>query len=160
MMRTIALRFSNIFAPECGTIKAHEELIALNGFVWYGKLGSKVSAKVEQDILANPSPRILLIHSGSTGRYWAHIDKIQSETPPLQEIPAYYRDRAEDFASWFRVLRIEDAAKNVLSQCYVASSGASLSIASRHSMNPYFIIDYKAADEFSNKAQKASPLEE
>ena len=141
-MRTIALRFSNNFAPECGTIKAHEEVISSCGFVWYGKLGSKISAKVRQDILANPLPRILLIHSGATGRYWAYIDKIQNEIPPRQEIPAYYRDRAENFASWFRVLCFEDAAKNVLSQCSVASSGTSLSNASRHSMAPYFIIDY------------------
>lgn len=141
-MRTIALRFSNNFAPECGTIKAHEELIAINGFVWYGKLGNKISIKVEQDILKNEFPCILLIHSGSKGRYWAFIDRIQRETPPLQEIPAYYRDRADDFASWFRVLRFEVAANNVLSQCSVASSGASLSNVSRHSMSPYFIIDY------------------
>lgn len=144
-MRTIALRFSNNFAPQCGTIKAHKELITINGFVWYGKLGRKISAKVGQDILANPAPRILLIHSGSNGRYWAYIDKIRSKTPPIQEIPAYYRDRADEFASWFRVLRFENAAKNVLSQCYVASSGTLLSIASRRSMSPYFIIDYNEA---------------
>lgn len=48
-MRTIALRFSNNFAPDIGTIRAHEELINSNGFVWYGKLGSKISARVVDD---------------------------------------------------------------------------------------------------------------
>lgn len=141
-MRTIALRFFNSFAPECGTIRAHEELIKSNGYVWYGKLGSKISARVAEEVINNATPRILLIHSGSTKRYWAFINKIQNDTPPLTEIPSYYRDRADDFASWFRVLRFEDAEKNVLSHCYVSSSGKPLSIASRHSMSPYFIIDF------------------
>ena len=44
-MRTIALRFSNSFAPECGTIKAHEELISLNGFVWLESLEARFLRK-------------------------------------------------------------------------------------------------------------------
>ena len=50
-MKTIALSFSNNFAPDIGTIRAHEELINKNGFVWNGKLGSKISAKVAEDIM-------------------------------------------------------------------------------------------------------------
>ncbi len=142
-MRTIALRFSNNFAPEEGTIRAHEAVIAEKDFVWYGKLGSRISNRAKDDILENDDPRILLIHSGATGRYWGHIDKIQNEIPPTDEIPAYYRDRAQDFGSWFRVRSFEEAARNVLSHCFVVSSGASLSTASRRSMSPYFIIDYK-----------------
>ena len=142
-MRTIALRFSNNFAPAEGTIGAHEAVIAEKGFVWFGKLGSRISNKAKSDILENDDPRILLIHSGATGRYWAHIDQIQNEPPAADEIPAYYRDRAKDFATWFRVRRFEETPRNILSQCFVASSGASLSTASRHSMNPYFIIDYE-----------------
>lgn len=142
MMRTIALRFSNNFAPIEGTIRAHEAMIFDNGYVWYGKLGSKISAKVKSEILSNTDPMILLIHSGSFGRYWAHIDAIQYESPPTEEIPAYYRDRTEDFATWFKVRRFEEAPRNILSQCFVASSGTSLSFASRQSMSPYFIINY------------------
>lgn len=146
-MRTIALRFSNNFAPSEGTIGAHEAVVAEKGFVWYGKLGSRISSKVMTDILTNEDPRILLIHSGATGRYWAYIDKIQNETPAADEIPSYYRDRAKDFATWFKVKRFEEAPRNILSQCFVTSSGASLSTASRHSMSPYFIIDYRESDK-------------
>ena len=64
-MRTIALRFSNNFAPKEGTISAHEAVIAEKGFVWYGKLGSRISRKAKADILENNDPRILLIHSGA-----------------------------------------------------------------------------------------------
>ena len=155
MMRTIALRFSNNFAPKEGTIRAHQELIQKNGFVWYGKLGSRISARVKDVILLNEDPMILLIHSGSFDRYWAHIVSIQNETPPADDIPAYYRDRAEDFATWFKVQRFEEAPRNILSQCFVASSGASLSSVSRYSMNPYFIVDY-----IEPKADRRSTMNE
>ena len=140
-MRTIALRFSNNFAPDIGTICAHNQLIDELGYVWYGKLGSKISAKVSTDIMKNETPKILLIHSGQLARYWAYIDKTQNEVPEREGIPEYYRSRAEEFKSWFRVIRFEEAPKDILSHCFVASSHALLSNASRHSMSPYFIID-------------------
>ena len=140
-MKTIALRFSNNFAPEAGTIVEHQRIIAELGYVWYGKLGTAVSSAVIRQILENEEPKILLIHSGATGRYWAYINAVQRDTPEPFAIPAYYRDMAEKFNTWFRVTRLEDAPKNILSQCTVASSGASLSQASRHSMSPYFIIE-------------------
>ena len=142
-MRTVALRFSNSFAPACGTIKAHQELIDSSGYVWYGKLGSRVSDEVSNTILGVLSPMILLIHSGSFNRYWAYIDKIQYSVPPLQEIPEYYRDRADNIKTWFRIIKFEKASKDVLSHCFVASSGMVLTRASMHSMSPYFIIDYR-----------------
>ena len=33
-MKTIALRFGEQFAPECGTIAAHQQLISEKEFVW------------------------------------------------------------------------------------------------------------------------------
>ena len=78
-----------------------------------------------------------------SNRYWAYIDAVQRDTPDPSAIPKYYRDIIDKFNTWFRVTRFEDAPKNILSQCTVASSGATLSQASRHSMSPYFIIDYK-----------------
>lgn len=141
-MKTIALRFSDSFAPSAGTIAEHKKCISKTGYVWYGKLGSVVSDKVCKEIMSNESPRILLIHSGKSSRYWAYVDKAIKETPPLHEIPEYYREQASFFHTWFRVLRIEEAEKNVMAACTVASSGAPLSITSRSSMSPYFIIEY------------------
>ena len=65
----------------------------------------------------------------------------------MEFIPEYYREQASDFKTWFRVRKIEEAAKNVMSDCKVASSGALLSLASRSSMSPYFIIEYAGGDE-------------
>ena len=72
-MRTVALRFAENFAPACGTIAAHQELIDASGHVWYGKLGSAVSLKIVDEIMNDNDPRFLLIHSGGQDRWWVHI---------------------------------------------------------------------------------------
>ncbi|KFI67789.1 hypothetical protein [Bifidobacterium magnum] len=142
-MKTIALRFAENFAPDCGTIKAHRELIDQLGHVWYGKLGNPVSEKVAKDILKEDDPQILLIHSGGQDRWWAYVSEIQRDILPLEEIPSYYRNKADDFGCWFKVSKFEKAPKNVMSHCFVTSSGKSLTSASRHSMSSYFIIEYR-----------------
>ena len=140
-MKTIALRFADNFAPDGGTIAAHNEIIEKNGYVWYGKLGAAVSQKVIDEIMKNDNPKILLIHSGKTGRYWAFIEGIQHEVPEKETIPKYYRETAGVFKTWFKVVKIENAPSNVLSICKVASSKRPLAEVSKSSMNPYFIID-------------------
>ena len=140
-MKTVALRFADTFAPLAGTISEHQKCIEKSGFVWYGKLGSTVSQKVAAEILQNKCPKILLIHSGKSNRYWAYIEAISNETPPAEEIPEYYRNNAKNFKTWFRLIHIEVAPRDVLSHCRVASSGRPLSEVSRSSMSPYFIID-------------------
>lgn len=141
-MKTIALRFTDRFAPEEGTIKAHQRVIDTYGFVWYGKMGSVVSEAILKEITENEKSRILLIHSGRFDRYWAYIDAAQKEKPDRQYIPEYYRDNSENFKSWFKVTRFESAPRDILSHCIVPSSGNTLSYTSRHSMSPYYIIDY------------------
>ena len=58
-MKTIALRFGEHFSPDCGTIAAHEEIIDRLGYVWYGKMGSKISEKMIKEILSVDNPKIL-----------------------------------------------------------------------------------------------------
>lgn len=140
-MKTVALRFGEQFAPECGTMAAHQKVISEKEFVWYGKLGNPVSIAVAKEILSQDSPAILLISSGKQERYWAYINAIQRETPDIEWIPEYYRDKASQFKTWFRVTRFEPAPKDVMSEWVVASSGKPLNEVSRHSMSPYFIIE-------------------
>lgn len=141
-MKTVALRFAENFAPDCGTIAAHEELIEKNGYVWYGKLGTPISSKIATEMISNERPRFLLIHSGGLSRYWAHIQAVQREIPVLDEIPSYYRGDAAKFKMWFKVTSFEPAPKDVMSHCFVASSKKVLTEASRQSMSPYFIIEH------------------
>ncbi len=141
-MKTIALRFADNIAPKEGTIAEHERIIARYGFVWYGKFGTRVSEKAKDFIMSADNKRVLLIHSGTNKRYWLYVDDISYEEPELSGVPEYYRDRVEAVKTWFRVTRIEKADKNVMARCTVSSSGRPLSAVSRHSMSPYFIIDY------------------
>ncbi len=92
-MITVALRFSENFAPREGTIVAHEQIINKNGYVWYGKIGTPLSAKVCASILENDEPRILLIQSGGIKRYWGYIKEISHEQPDLDYVPSYYHDK-------------------------------------------------------------------
>ena len=142
-MYSIALRFAEKFAPTEGTIEAHNTLIKKNGFVWYGKMGTQVSLANADKVLKEETPKILLIHSGGIKRYWAYIEAISNERPSFDEFPSYYHDISDNFKTWFKVVRIEEAPGNVMSSCFVASSGQVLSIASKHSMSPYFLIECK-----------------
>lgn len=142
-MRTIALRFGETFSPKCGTIAAHQFIIDTLGYVWYGKLGASVSGKIIEEMMQNTDPKFLLIKSGKTERYWVHIKAVSTEKPPVSEYPAYYNDKAKAMETWFKVTSFELAPKDIMSHCYVTSSGKSLSEASRLSMSPYFIIEYR-----------------
>ena len=142
-MKTIALRFGEHFSPDCGTIAAHQQLIDKLGYVWYGKMGNPVAARIVEELKDQEDTKILLINSGKPDRYWAHIAEIIKETPPEEGIPEYYRNMSEKFKTWFKVTQFEQAPRDIMSKCFVASSGNDLGEVSKHSMSPYFIIEYK-----------------
>ncbi len=142
-MKTVALRFSDKFAPNEGTIKAHDILIKKRGYVWYGKLGLPLTEKAIYYIKENDDPRVLLIHSGKTSRYWAHVSDVIKEEPNVEDIPQYYRENRDRFKTWFKVTEFESAPKDILGKCTVISSGATLGEVSKHSMSPYFIINFE-----------------
>lgn len=141
-MKTIALRFGEHFSPECGTIAAHQKLIDELGYVWYGKMGNPVSTRIVEELKGLDDTKILLISSGKADRYWAHVSEIKKETPELVGIPEYYRDLTEKFRTWFKITSFEPATRDIMSKCHVISSGAVLGEVSKHSMSPYFIINY------------------
>lgn len=141
-MYSIALRYTENFAPEEGTIGAHQKLLDKNGFVWYGKMGSPVSDVNIKKIMLQDKPRILLIHSGGIQRYWAYISDIKKVKPQEAEFPEYYRNIADKFKTWFRVYRFEPTEKGIMSKCIVSTSKTILSFASKCSMSPFFLIEY------------------
>ena len=142
-MKTIALRFGEHFAPDCGTIAAHQQLIDELGYVWYGKMGKPVAARIIKELIEQENTKILLISSGKAGRYWAYVKEISKETPPENGIPEYCRTLTNKFKTWFRITSFETAPRDIMSKCIVISSGNALGEVSKHSMSPYFIIEYK-----------------
>ena len=141
-MKGVALRYFEKFSTEEGTIAEHQKLIDKNGYVYYGKMGNPFSDKNIKMLMEQGEAKVLLIHSGKTERYWATVDKITKVQPPYNDFPEYYHDIADKFKTWFRIIKIEEAPKDVMSKCKVASSGSTLGEASKHSMSPYFIIDF------------------
>lgn len=140
-MKSIALRFSESFAPKDGTIAEHQKIIDEKGYVFYGKMGNSVSLKNRELIMAEKAPKILLIQSGGARRYWAYIDKIIDKVPDKDDFPSYYHDISDKFKIWFRVTRFVEAPRNVMAHCTVLSSGTRLGVVSMHSMSPYYVID-------------------
>ena len=104
-------------------------------------MGNPVSDKNIQMLMGQDEIKVLLIHSGKADRYWATVEKIVKKQPQYDEFPSYYHNIADKFKTWFKIVKIEEAPKNVMSKCKVASSGATLGEASKHSMSPYFIIE-------------------
>ncbi len=152
-MKTIALRFSDSYAPEEGMLYHHKNLIEKYGYVWYGKFGSKVSKEIIEEQLKTEDPRFLLIKSGTPERYWVHFEQfLQDDTPEMKYIPEYYRNDTDKVGSWFKVKRFEKAEGNVMSKCIVLSSGEILSNASR-CMNPYFKIEYRGENNGENNSK-------
>ena len=112
-MRTIALRFAEIFAPPEGTIGAHDEVIRRVGYVWYGKMGTPLSQKVIESIMEQESLRILLIHSGGIDRYWAYIDDISRK---LVNISMDGQVTEEEYENFHKVLRaMNEVSENIKS---------------------------------------------
>ena len=137
-MRTIALRFSDTFAPKSGTIKEHQKVISKKGFVWYGKLGNKISPKILSEILANGPVKILMIKSGSIERYWATLQEVSYEKQTVH--PEYYGQEASRMNTWLKISNFEPADSNILERCIIPSTGSKLSDIYKKSMGSYFNI--------------------
>ena len=141
-MKTIALRFADNYAPKEGTIKLHQAIISENGYVWYGKFGNTLSQKNIDLLMSQPERKILLIKSGFPDRYWAYFEDIKKEKPfDNNTIPEYYRNNTEKIKCWFKIVKFEKSENNVMSKFIISSSKMPLSEASKHSLNPYFIIE-------------------
>jgi hypothetical protein len=141
-MNTIALRFSDNYAPKEGTINLHNELINKSGFVWYGKFGSPISQSIKDDLLKLDEPKILLISSGTNKRFWAYIEDVKNKIDDYENVPEYYRNEVDKIKCWFKIVKFEKADGNVMSSCFLRTTHRPLSESSRHCMNPYFKIEY------------------
>ena len=92
--------------------------------------------------MSQSEKKILLIKSGFPDRYWAYFEEIKKEKPlDINTIPEYYRNDTEKVKCWFKIVRFEKAENNVMSKFIISSSKMPLSEASKHSLNPYFVIE-------------------
>ncbi len=138
-MKTIALRFSDNFAPKSGTIAEHEKVLAEKGFVWYGKLGNRISPKILSSILTNGPTKILMIKAGSPERYWATLEEYSYEKQNIH--PEYYGQEVVNMNTWLKITKFEQAEVDILKRCIIPSTGNRLSDIYKKTMGSYFNIE-------------------
>lgn len=138
--KTVALRFADRIAPR-GTVEEHQALIREQGFVWYGKFGAALSDSLVSSIMKMSTPKVLLIKSGGQERYWAYVDTISRTAPPQNSMPQYYWHLRDEICCWLKIRSFEPAPKDIMMKCIVISSGRSLSMVSKSSLSPFFIIN-------------------
>lgn len=141
-MRTVSIRFGENFAPPCGTIEAHLEILREKGFVWYGKLGAPINSAITKELLKDGPVDFLLIKSGTFDRYWLTVSKIERIEPNKSEYPSYYWEFGPKIKCWLKVTGIRKAEQDVMSKCLVVSSKRRLSEVSKGSLNPCLHIEY------------------
>ena len=142
-MKTIVLRYSDSFAPADGTLAEHEKLIKAEGYAWWGKKGPKISPAVVRDIMKNEPCRIILVRGASKERYWATVEKITDGCTEKAMVPEYYRADTIFYGSFLKIVKIERAEENVLSKCFVCTTGKQLSEIINKAMASYYIVDFK-----------------
>lgn len=138
-VKTIVLRFSDNFAPKSGTIAEHEKIINRSGFVWYGKLGNRISPKVFESILNNGPAKILMIKASSSERYWATLEEVSYERQSLH--PEYYGFETTRMNTWLKITKFETAESDILEKCIILSTGNKLSDIYKKSMGSYFNVE-------------------
>ena len=139
-MKTIALRFSDNFAPKDGTMAEHQKIISTNGYVWYGKLGNKISPKVMHEILKNGPVQIVFIKSGSSDRFLADLIDVSYERQTVH--PAYYGNDATFMKTWLKLSNIQKVDNDILDNCSIASTGKKINDILKKTMGSYFIINF------------------
>ena len=92
--------------------------------------------------------KILLIKSGSVDRYWAYFEEICKDIKKdFISVPEYYRDSANKIKCWFKIIKFEKADVSIMSKFIISSSRMPLSEVSKHSLNPYFVIESKCDEK-------------
>ena len=142
-MKTIALRFSDNYAPPGGTIINHEKIINKKGYVWYGKFGNKINQNYIDEMINSNITKVLFVKSGTNEQYWAYFTEYSNEVTDYTCIPEYYRDNVSNIKSWFKITRFEKIDKDLLDKCIVISSNDSLKNAISKGMCSCFKITYE-----------------
>ena len=59
-MKTIALRYSDNYAPEEGMLYHHKQIIEKYGYVWYGKFGNRISKEIIEEQMKSNDPKFFV----------------------------------------------------------------------------------------------------
>lgn len=122
-MITFLLRYGDVFAYEEETIEEHRKLFSK-------KMGLGLPRKGVAACMCNKNRNCLT------------IETVTNDILSNEEFLSYYADKSNNVKTWFNVINLEKAEKDVLSKCRLISN-YHLSGVSKSSMSPYFIVKYE-----------------
>lgn len=155
-VRLLVIRYGEMVGPPEGTIRAHQDIIARAGYVWFGKLGKAIGHTTAIELLdqirAGVPTRVLLVTKAS-GTYDFHLCgllDIAYDLPTEERgaVPAYYESEGSGHrgrgwrwplrpSTWFKLSCIEPIDSQIARDVIVVSSGSTLLQALNTSMVPW-----------------------
>ena len=122
--QTIILRFRDLVTEDSDTIKKHQDVIAKNGYVWWGwwKKGNEAVpipefSTFDTKAKSTPTP-LFLVDSGQGLVFQATCQNVELRdgqklrSPEVDKTPEYYRE--QEYYAWFRFTQIEPCDEAVL----------------------------------------------
>lgn len=134
----LLLRFGEHLSPDADTIQQHVLVLRKRGYVWYGKLGQKLSHerlnRVVSRCLETGEPCVYLASSSKADRrfFALVVDQVcYGDMSPgeLDAVPQYMRTRSRQVSAWLRVRALEPVDPDVMNGFVVTSSGNPLRLA-------------------------------
>ena len=109
-------------APSGGTIKAHNDLIKENKFVWMGKFGKRIAEavldKIRDQIKKGKNSYIFLVqrYAGDYKVYAGLIEDATNEQARIDsdKVPEYYANKKWMVKTWFKISKFIPLNSDVL----------------------------------------------
>ena len=138
--KAFIVRYSDFLKENC--IDIHKDVLAQNGYCWFGKLGQKPSNRYASLVLAEEEPVIIL--RSKKEDYICRLTEISTETPS-DAIPAYYKDvlfaNGNYPSSYFKLTSIQPFDRKNYKYFRVNSSRNEVTVALQKSMNSMFFVE-------------------
>lgn len=141
------MRYRDLLGPEGGVISAHGAVLDRRGYVWFGKMGHRVSSDRVRDLraqIARDGRAFLILAKASRSAVVLHrceVDEIQVQAPDEPgTTPAYYSQLKTTPSTWFRIRGIRSLDASAADALTVASSGKPLFRALTKGMSPYDFV--------------------
>lgn len=140
---SIILRYTDKNAPKGGTMRAHAEICAAKGYVWYGKIGVPLSRDRLNKIIKAGDAVVFFIEARSGDLFKATLSDTMRSVPDAGSVPAYYAQHYDSVGTWLKLTEISESSREELNRYVIASSGMPIVSTVRNSMSSFFYIRRK-----------------
>jgi hypothetical protein len=134
----LCMRFVNVGGNDC--INEHQKIMNEKGFVWFGKIGNKPTAKALDKMLSEKSNFILLKEPKNA--YICEFEAYSDKKPREGEFPDYYTTEilpTRHFSLWFKLVAIRHVEDlSLLNSVVLKSSRSPVLETTKKSMASHF----------------------